>query len=154
MVELLRPLFGLMALSLPPNKASLPTPATFLLTGVRGRLPSLPWILTAGALSNSEKRPLFPEALEQQWCSCEQVHQVSWVMNHRPLLPHSSLTLLLEMSQLQTRHLLKNEHYQPGVNPPAHWKYCTQYFISVFIHFVEVIWCRPCCSFRKNRWTI
>ena len=35
------------------------------LTGVRGWLPSLPWILTAGSLSDSERRPLFPEALEQ-----------------------------------------------------------------------------------------
>lgn len=92
--------------------------------GVRGRLPSLPWILTAGTLSNSEMRPPFPETSEQQWCACEQVHQVSWVMNHRPLLPHSSLTHSLVISQLQTTHLLRKWALWARGNPEACWNNC------------------------------
>ena len=93
-------------------------------TGVRGRLPSLPWILTAGTLSNSERRPLFPEASEQQWSACERVHQVSSVMNHRPLLPHSSLTHSLVISRLQTTHFVRKWAPWAWGNPEAFWNNC------------------------------
>lgn len=100
----------------PSKRGALADTGHIPLTRVRGRLPSLPWILTAGTLSNSEKRPLFPEALEQQWCVCEWVHQVSWVMNHRPPLPHSSFTHSLVMNQLQTIPPIKND-YQETIRP-------------------------------------
>lgn len=53
------------------------------LRGVRGRLSSLPWILTAGTLSNSERRPLFPEAVQANNDVLVSISVVFlWVMKH------------------------------------------------------------------------
>lgn len=57
-------------------------PCHIPLIRVKGWHLSHPWILTAGTLSDSERRPLFPEAVDIQWRACVRAHQVCQAVNH------------------------------------------------------------------------
>ena len=97
------------------------------LTGVRGRLPSLPWILTAGSLSDSERRPLFPEAF-RAIMMCLWAAPSSFMSNESPSI---FISCWWEVSW-KTTHLIKNEQHQSEVNPQARSSDFIQYFISFY----------------------
>lgn len=115
----------LLTLVLLRNQAPSPTLSTFLLQGgVRGWPVSPPCILTAGTLFISKWRPLFPEASELQWCACEQVHQVSWVMTHHPL----TRWWWVNCKQHILKMMIKNERHQPRINTEV----CCEHVYMVF----------------------